>query len=215
GVKTDVTTAGQGFSGDGGPATGGSINISPANLVIGQGTTNQLPETVNIVVGPNGEAIFADTNNNRIRMVGVALVSCVKTGTITISGNNPTPVLTSLNPNTAVAGSGAFTLTANGSGFAPSSIVRWNGQDRTTNLVSSTQLNASINAGDVANAVTAQVTVFTPSPGGGTSSNVPFTVTPVNPVPQITSLSPNSACEGSAGFMLTVNGTGFVNGSVV
>src|SRR5262249_34300053 len=127
GVKTDVTTAGQGFSGDGGPATGGAINISPANLVIGQGKTNQLPETVNIVVGPNGEAIFADTNNNRIRMVGVALVSCVKTGTITISGNNPTPVLTSLNPNTAVAGSGAFTLTANGSGFAPSSIVRWNG----------------------------------------------------------------------------------------
>ena len=37
----------------------------------------------------------------------------------------------------------------------------------------------------------------------------------VNPKPAITSLSPPSATHGGAGFTLTVNGTGFVNTSVV
>src|SRR5262249_21845486 len=60
-----------------------------------------------------------------------------------------------------------------------------------------------------------QVTVFTPAPGGGTSANVPFTITPTNPVPTIANLSPSSAAEGGPGFTLTVNGTGFVSGSQV
>jgi FG-GAP-like repeat/Abnormal spindle-like microcephaly-assoc'd, ASPM-SPD-2-Hydin/FG-GAP repeat len=37
----------------------------------------------------------------------------------------------------------------------------------------------------------------------------------VNPKPTITSLSPSSATHGGAGFTLTVNGTGFINSSVV
>ena len=37
----------------------------------------------------------------------------------------------------------------------------------------------------------------------------------VNPKPTITSLSPGSAIHGGAGFPLTVNGTGFINSSVV
>ena len=37
----------------------------------------------------------------------------------------------------------------------------------------------------------------------------------VNPKPTITSLAPSSALAGGAGFTLTVNGTGFINASVV
>jgi hypothetical protein len=37
----------------------------------------------------------------------------------------------------------------------------------------------------------------------------------VNPKPIITSLSPPSTTHGGAGFTLTVNGTGFINNSVV
>ncbi|MGH9768594.1 MAG: hypothetical protein ACREAB_14275, partial [Blastocatellia bacterium] len=207
-----------GFEGDGGVATGGRINIAPSTLLIGVDPLdpdNVAPKTANIVVGQGGEIIFTDTNNNRIRRIGAAQVVCARNGTITISGNTPPPVLTSLNPTSVLAGSGGFTLTANGSGFSPTSIVRWNNQDRPTDFMSGTRLDATIPASDVLSAGTAQVTVFSPAPGGGTSAALSFTVTPPNGVPTITSISPTQAGEGGPAFNMTVNGTNFVNGSVV
>ncbi|HKE02901.1 MAG TPA: hypothetical protein VKE91_02520, partial [Blastocatellia bacterium] len=219
GVTSIIAGGSPGFDGDGGPAILGRINIAPPRLVIK--SVNGLvdaPETVNIAIGQTGEIIFTDTNNNRIRRISAAPVTCVSSGTITISGPNPVPVLTSLDPNSKLNNSGAFTLRALGSNFAPSSVVRWNGANRTTNFVSPTELNASIPASDLATTGgaggTAQVTVFTPTPGGGTSSALTFTIIPDNPKPSITSLSPNTKVENSPGFTLTVNGTGFINGSV-
>jgi uncharacterized protein (TIGR03437 family) len=215
GATSVIAGSAAGFGGDGGPASSARISIAPSALVVGSGTTNQLPETVNIIVGQNGEIIFADSDNNRIRRISASLVTCVRTGQITIAGNNPSPTLANISPTSALMNSGAFTLTVNGSGFVPSSIVRWNGQDRPTNFVSNTQLTASIPSSDLTSGGTVQVTVFNPAPGGGTSGAQTFTVTQPNPVPAISSLSPNSATEGGPGFTLTVNGTGFVNGSKV
>jgi hypothetical protein len=70
----------------------------------------------------------------------------------------------------------AFTLTVNGTGFVNGSAVRWNAGDRVTTFVSSTQLTAAIPATDIAVAGTAQVTVFNPVPGGGTSNSRDFTI---------------------------------------
>src|SRR5204863_22557 len=103
--------------------------------------------------------------------------------------------------------------TVNGSGFANSSLVRWNGATRTTTFVSGTQLQASISASDVAAAGVVQVSVLTPAPGGGTSGDLTFTI--ANPVPSVLSLSPSSATAGDPAFTMTVNGSGFVNTSVV
>ena len=126
------------------------------------------------------------------------------------------PVINSLAPTSAIAGGSAFTLTVNGSGFVNGSVVQWNGAGRTTTFVSSTQLTAAIAAADIAAAGTAQVTVFNPAPGGGTSNAQTFTINTINnPVPTTTSLSPASATAGGSAFTLTVNGSGFVNGSVV
>jgi hypothetical protein len=47
-------------------------------------------------------------------------------------------------------GSGAFTLTINGTGFTPNSEVYWNGSLRATTFVSGSQVQAQINASDVA-----------------------------------------------------------------
>jgi len=127
--------------------------------------------------------------------------------------NNPASMITSLSPPTATAGGTAFTLTVNGTNFVSGSVVRWNGTDRTTTYVSATQLRADIPATDILTAGTAQVTVFSPAPGGGPSSPASFTIN--SPAPTITSLSPNSATVGGGAFPLVVNGTGFVNGSVV
>lgn len=215
GSASVIAGAAAGFAGDGGAAASARLNISPSALVVGSGTTNQLPETVNIVVAANGSIFFTDSNNNRIRRLSTSLSVCTKTGTITISGDNPAPQITSLNPTSVLEDSGAFTLTVNGSGFVPASKVRWNGQERTTTYVSGTQLTASITGADVSSAGTAAITVFNPAPGGGTSNAVNFTISQPNPVPAITSITPNSAVEGSSAFTLTVNGTGFVNGSQV
>src|SRR5439155_10966034 len=89
----------------------------------------------------------------------------------------------------------------------------WNGAPRTTTFVSGTQLQASIPASDVAAAGTAQVSVLTAAPGGGTSGDLTFTI--ANPVPDALSLSPSNATAGAPAFTLTVNGSGFANSSVV
>jgi uncharacterized protein (TIGR03437 family) len=127
--------------------------------------------------------------------------------------NNPAPTITSLSPASATAGGAGFTLTVNGTNFISSSVVRFNGVDHATAFVSGTQLTATITAAEIATAATVPVTVFNPTPGGGESSAVNFTIN--NPVPTITTLSPASAVAGSAAFTLTVNGTGFVQGATV
>ncbi|MBX7132940.1 MAG: hypothetical protein K1X67_09720 [Fimbriimonadaceae bacterium] len=134
-------------------------------------------------------------------------------GGATFTINNPAPGLTSISPASAIAGGPLFTLTVNGSGFNTSSIVRWNGSNRTTTFVSATQVTAQIPATDIATAGTATVTVFNPTPGGGTSGGLTFNIN--NPVPSLSSLSPSSAFSGSAGITLTVNGSNFINGCTV
>ncbi|MBL9186095.1 MAG: hypothetical protein JNK23_01320 [Opitutaceae bacterium] len=99
------------------------------------------------------------------------------TFTITAIGINPVPSITSISPASAVAVSGPFTLTVTGTGFISSSIVQWNGASRTTTYISTTQLTASILAGDIATVGTAQVTVLNPAPGGGTSAPRSFSIT--------------------------------------
>ena len=130
---------------------------------------------------------------------------------ITFTVNNPVPAMASLSPSSVTAGGSAFTLTVNGSNFVNGSVVNWNGSSRNTTYISSTQLQAAITATDIAAASSASVTVFNPSPGGGTSAGSAFTV---NPPPAIASLSPSSAMTGGAAFTLTINGTNFLSGAV-
>lgn len=126
---------------------------------------------------------------------------------------NTVPGITTLEPPFAIAGGLAMTLTVNGGKFFPGAVVRWNGNDRSTGFVSSTQVTASIAASDLASAGTATVTVVNPSPGGGASDPASFTV--YNPLPVIASLEPASAMAGDAAISLTVRGSAFVPGAVV
>src|SRR5207248_6188120 len=120
-----------------------------------------------------------------------------------------------ISPSAAAVRCRAFTLTATGTNFIASSVVRWNGSNRTTTFVSSTTLQAQILASDVAATGTASVTVFNPTPGGGTSAAKTFTITATNPAPTLSSISPTSAVAGGAAFTLTATGTNFAVTSVV
>ncbi|HLG15431.1 MAG TPA: RHS repeat-associated core domain-containing protein [Blastocatellia bacterium] len=137
------------------------------------------------------------------------------TATLTVTSSNPVPAITNISPPSVAAGGDAFTLTVNGSGFISSSVVRANGSNRTTTFVNATQMTAQILASDITTAGSRSITVFNPSPGGGTSNTATLTVTSNNPVPSITSISPSSVAAGGATFTLTVNGSSFMSGSVV
>jgi hypothetical protein len=138
-------------------------------------------------------------------------------GALTFTISNPVPTTTSLNPASAVVGGAAFTLTVNGSNFVTGSVVQWNGSARTTTFVSSTQLTAAIPATDIAATGTATVTVFNPTPGGGTSNAQTFSITSGsgNPVPVLNSISPPCTARGGPGFTLNISGSNFISGSVV
>ena len=79
-------------------------------------------------------------------------------------------------PTSAAPGSTSLTLTVNGAGFVPASVVNWNGTPLSTTYVGVNQVQATVPSSALAAASTASVTVSSPGPGGGTSNVVPFTV---------------------------------------
>ena len=128
--------------------------------------------------------------------------------------NNPVPTTTSpLSPASAIAGGPGFTLTVNGSNFVPSSQVLWNSNSLAIISQTATKLQATVPAGDCAVGGTDTVTIFNPSPGGGTSNAQTFTCN--NPAPMPTALSPTSVEVGGPTFTLTVFGSNFVQSSTV
>ncbi len=107
--------------------------------------------------------------------------------------NNPVPSLGSLSPTSVTAGGNGFTLTLDGSNFVKSSVVKWNGVSLTTTYISAAELKAAVTAGDIATAVSASVSVYNPTPGGGTSSALTFTVNPPKTTPTVTAWPTASA----------------------
>lgn len=90
---------------------------------------------------------------------------------------NPVPAVASLSPGSLPAGSPPQPLTVNGTGFVSSSTVNYNGQNRATTFVSSTKLTIQLTSTDLATSGSYPVYVTNPSPQGGTSNIVDFTVT--------------------------------------
>ena len=109
--------------------------------------------------------------------VFVALFATAGCGGYSSPSNNPgsgtVPSLSQLVPGSVTAGSAAFTLTVNGSGFGSDAVVYWNGSPRSTTFVSSGQITAGITAADVAAKASVPITVVG---GGYTSSPMNFTV---------------------------------------
>jgi hypothetical protein len=136
--------------------------------------------------------------------------------TVALNVINSIPTISSLDPGAVTAGSVAFPLSVTGSDFMEGAVVRWNGSPRPTNYLNQTNLVAQITAADVASAGTVEITVANPSPGGGVSTSVAFTIrSEPNPTPTITALNPSSVYAGSGGFSLSVAGTNFTPGAVV
>lgn len=139
------------------------------------------------------------------------IAGCSTSGTGSGTGggsNTPVPALASISPTSTAAGTSSVSLTATGSNFTSASQIEIAGTPVVTNLVSSTQLTATVTSSLLANAGTIPVAVVT---GGQITSSVTFTVN--NPAPTVTNLAPLSVAAGSTAATITLTGTGFVSGS--
>ena len=139
------------------------------------------------------------------------------TFTISNISTNPVPAISSISPASVTVGAAAFTMTVNGNNFIASSVINWNGTVLTTTFVNSLQLTCLVPASLLTVAGNGNVTVINSAPGGGTSNNQVFTISPAgnNPTPSLQTIVPDNVNAGSAAFTLTVNGSGFINSSVV
>ena len=93
------------------------------------------------------------------------------------------PKVSTISPTTKVVGSDAFTLTVNGYNFDSNSVVRWNGSDRSTILVTSKTITAQISQADIASIGINQVTVINTAAGNVESDPVDFSITSFADVP--------------------------------
>jgi hypothetical protein len=176
-------------------------SLAPASIIAGNGAFNL---TVNgtgyvsastVKVGGSNRAttflgptqLIAAISANDVALAGTLTITVVNpvpgTGSagFSFTVNNPVPTIGSLSPSSVVVGSVAFTLTVNGSNFVNTSVVRVNGNARTTTFANAGQLTASIPATDVAAIGPLTITVFSPTPGGGTSNSSTLTVTSAVP----------------------------------
>lgn len=99
------------------------------------------------------------------------------------------PAITALEPHQITAGwGGTFTLTVNGTGLTPRTVVWWDGTPRATRFIDATSLQITIDPQDVRVARSVPVEVETPAPGGGRAVAT-FAVNAV-PVARVTVQSP-------------------------
>jgi hypothetical protein len=94
------------------------------------------------------------------------------------SSARPAPTLDSLAPDSQMALSATFLLTVHGAGFNADSVLRWDGIDLSTTILSSSLAQAAVPAFLLMNEGAFPVTVFAPAPGGGESSSLLFTISP-------------------------------------
>lgn len=92
---------------------------------------------------------------------------------------NPVPIIGSLTPTSFAAGSTATaSLSISGASLVPNSVVEIDGSPHATTFTGSTQLTVQLVQGDLVTAGFRQVQIVNPSPGGGVSNTMAFSVNP-------------------------------------
>jgi hypothetical protein len=136
-----------------------------------------------------------------------------------IAINNPLPTITALAPSVLTTGAtSATTVTVNGTGFLPSSVVQIIGttsSNRATTYISSTQLTFQLTVADQSLAARLSISVFNPTPGGGNSAISYLTLSAPTPTPVIAQVSPTSFLVGSGASTIIVVGTNLTTTSTI
>lgn len=133
-------------------------------------------------------------------------VYLMRSSVVSPSAPNPTPVLSAISPASLIAGGSSFVVTVNGSNFLASSVIDWNGAALTTTFVSSQQLTATVPSSSISQTGTAQIAVYTPAPGGGSSSSANLAIAPAKPIAtlSVSQLSFANTVQGVASSAQTI-----------
>jgi hypothetical protein len=143
-------------------------------VVIANTATALFNEATNAATGwylskPLSLPAGAQINGLKIRFVKSGTAS-IRVDDVKLTGIISNPTTTSISPSFASVGDPGFTLTVNGTNFSSTlSTVTWNGANRTTTYVSSTQLTAAIPGSDLSASGVAAVGVTTT--GAAAASN--------------------------------------------
>lgn len=153
---------------------GAAINFGTSSFPTAWQNSSQLSATI-----PAALVATAGTIQVSVTNPGVSGLNSNSIPFTVIAPNNPVPAITApLAPASLPAGSTAQTLTINGTGFLSSSTVTFNSIAHAALYISATQLTVALSSTDLSTAGTYPVVVTNPTPGGGPSNSVAFTVTP-------------------------------------
>jgi hypothetical protein len=142
---------------------------------------------------------------NVVTVTATSIVDTARSASSTISVVNPMPVLSTVSPLRVNVGSGNTALTLTGTALTQQSIVQFGSTSLATTYSSPTQLTATLPSAQLASPGKFPITVDTPSPGGGTSNPLSFTV---SQPPAITNANDTRFAAGLAGTF-TVTTTGY------
>ncbi len=140
-------------------------------------------------------------------------------GPVSASTYSMIPTATEVTPNSVEVYGSSLSIKIKGNNFIPSSVVVWDNNltlDLTSSFISSTELTAILPASLYSapgSSAVHEITVYNPGSGGGFSPPLTFTIK--NPVPTLTSISPEVSDGNSTTISLTVKGDYFVDDSVV
>lgn len=123
----------------------------------------------------------------------------------------PQPVISELHPASAVLGSQGLILEIKGEHFVPAAYILFGEHHLPTTFLAPDRLKAEVPEERLRQPGTIPIVVVDPTPLGGSSAPVSFSV--LNPTPSLDTFDPSSAQVGVPGFALTVRGKGFVEGS--
>jgi hypothetical protein len=133
-------------------------------------------------------------------------------GAVNFTVNNPQPALTSVSPSELATGSPDTVITVAGASFVEKSIVNLNGTPLATTFVSSSQLTATIHSASLTNQGKGQITVISPSPGGGASAPQTLTVTAIGSF--VITATPAIGGQGNGTWLISVAAVDSLGASV-
>ena len=230
------TSSNNGGSGGTNPPTPTVTSVSPASVMAGSADTqltvngSNFQSTTTVQVGGVAEVtsyvsatkVLATVSATQLTSGGqlavIALNGSISSGSgapVNFEVDNPAPAISGVSPSALAAGATAPVIAVVGTGFVPTTVIKVNGNSRTTAYVTSKQVNVTLSDADVATGGSLALTAVNATPGGGTSSAASVSVW--NPAPGYAiSVSPASiVVGGSSPVTVTITGTNFIPTSTV
>jgi hypothetical protein len=140
---------------------------------------------------------------------GIGLAGCQSYNPNLGAQSTQSSFLNLVSPAAKRAGDPDFTLTVNGAGFIAGDLVQWNGSNRTTTFLDSTDLTATISAADIATAGVFQIRVLSPGVNEGNNySNILTFQVCSGACPQNVTLNSNAVSPSSGAYSPSISTDG-------